>query len=496
MIDHSAITSISDLITEARSKEKAIVFISGKFNILHPGHTRLLKFAAEQGDVVLVGLVPDDDKDVSVPGAMRIEALKSLTFVDHAFVMSFPLVEIIRQLRPDVVVKGKEYQERENEEESVLKSYGGRLLFGSGDVFFSSFSLLKREYFETNYSSIIKPKDFPVRRKFDIRDLKEVLEKFRNLRVLVIGDLIVDTYINCEALGMSQEDPTIVVSPIEQTTFVGGAGIVAAHARGLGANVSFVTVCGDDESANFARSKLADYDVDACLFTDTARPTTNKQRFRARGKTLLRVNHLRQLSVDAALSSELIAAVEDRLPQTDLLLFSDFNYGCLPQPVVDSICEKAAARGIMMAADSQASSQAADISRFRGMTLITPTEREARMALKDAESGLIMVAEELRKTAKAEHVVVTLGEEGLLMYVNKEGQLETDRLPAFNSAPKDVAGAGDSFFTCTSMALCAGIDVWRSVYLGALAAGCQVSRVGNTPLTQAELATEIDYKPS
>ena len=67
----------------------------------------------------------------------------------------------------------------------------------------------------------------------------------------------------------------------------------------------------------------------------------------------------------------------------------------------------------------------------------------------------------------------------------------TDRLPAFNSSPKDVAGAGDSFFTCASLALCTGADIWRASYLGALAAGCQVSRVGNTPLMLADLAAEL-----
>ena len=72
------------------------------------------------------------------------------------------------------------------------------------------------------------------------------------------------------------------------------------------------------------------------------------------------------------------------------------------------------------------------------------------------------------------------------------GRRRIVQLPAFNSAPRDSAGAGDSFLTCASMALCAGVDIWRSVYLGSLAAACQVSRVGNTPLTQQDLVAEID----
>lgn len=476
-----------------RAAGKTVVFVSGNFNVVHPGHLRLLKFAAEQGDLVVVGLSPDTASGVSVPAPMRVEALHSMAFVQFAFIMDRPVEEILRALKPEIVVKGKEYESRANPEAAVLPEFGGKLLFGSGDVSFSSIALLRREYFDTNMSTIEKPMEFPTRRNFSIADLKSILPRFAGLRVLVIGDLIVDTYIDCEPLGMSQEDPTIVVSPIDRMTFVGGAGIVAAHARGLGARVSYITVCGDDDAARFSAAQLAKYDVDAVLFPDNTRPTTNKERFRARGKSLLRVNHLRQRSVDADLARKLVEAVEARMPETDLILFSDFNYGCLPQNVVDAISEKARARGIMMAADSQASSQFADIARFKGMSLITPTEREARLALKDAESGLIVVAERLKEVAEAKHVVVTLGAEGLLMYVDAGTEPVADRLPAFNSSPKDVAGAGDCFFACSAMALCAGVDVWRSVYLGSLAAACQVSRVGNLPLQSSELLAEIEY---
>ena len=123
------------------------------------------------------------------------------------------------------------------------------------------------------------------------------VDKFKGLRVTVLGDVIVDEYIDCDPLGMSQEDPTIVVTPIQSESFVGGAAIVAAHARSLGADVRFISVFGKDATAEFSHSKLLEYGVDVQkLFEDDTRPTTLKQRFRAAGKTLLRVSHLRQQS--------------------------------------------------------------------------------------------------------------------------------------------------------------------------------------------------------
>lgn len=470
---------------------KRVAFLSGNFNVVHPGHLRILKFAADNGDVLVVGVNPDTTPGVTIPAEFRLEGLRAISMVHHTILLDEPPEDFIRRLQPDVVVKGKEYETRSNPEQEVVNTYGGQLLFSSGEMRFASVNLLQKEYFEANFSTIQHPLDFPVRRGFRVTDLLTLLPKFAGLRVLVVGDLIVDTYVNCDPLGMSQEDPTIVVTPIEEKTFVGGAGIVAAHARSLGADVRFVTVCGTDDPSNFAQGILSNLGVQSDFLPDSTRPTTHKKRYRAQGKTLLRVNQLRQHSIGPDIQAAMVERIMRHLPETDLLLFSDFNYGCLPQAVVEAVSEAAAARGIMMAADSQASSQMSDISRFRGMHLITPTEREARMALRDHDSGLVIVGERLHQAARAQNVVITLGSEGLLIHASHEGSFSTDRLPAFNSAPKDVAGAGDSFFTCTAMALCAGIDIWRSSYLGALAAGCQVSRVGNTPLSLSDLTAEL-----
>ena len=118
----------------------------------------------------------------------------------------------------------------------------------------------------------------------------------------------------------------------------------------------------------------------------------------------------------------MLATVEAALPNCDLILFSCFNYGCLPQELVDAITSRARAAGVMLAADSQASSQIGDVSRYQGMTLISPTEREARLALNDFKSGLAAVSERLIAKARAENLVITLGAEGMLI---NDGATET-----------------------------------------------------------------------
>jgi rfaE bifunctional protein kinase chain/domain len=489
---HTVRGSVDSLLIRRACGARSIAFVSGNFNVVHPGHLRLLKFAAEQADSLVVGVNSDAAAGVTFPQHMRLENVRSIGMVDHAVGLDVPAETFIAALKPDVVVKGKEFETRFNPEQAPVESYGGRLIFSSGELRFASLSLLERDFAGAEISGIRKPLDFPARHGFEIAQLKSTLAKMSGMRVLVIGDLIIDEYITCDALGMSQEDPTIVVTPIASRTFVGGAGGIAAHARGLGAEVSYCTIVGEDEAADFARDSLEAQGVHCDSFVDPSRPTTRKQRFRALNKTLLRVNNLRHHAASGELQRKMFASVQAALRSSDLVLFSCFNYGCLPQDLVDAIADRARASGVMMAADSQASSQLGDVSRFKGMTLLTPTEREARLALNDFASGLADISERLIEKARAEHLVVTLGAEGLLINATEAGQHLTDRLPAFNVLPKDVAGAGDSLFMSSAMALRVGADIWQSAYLGALAAALQVSRVGNAPLRVADFVMEID----
>ncbi|MEI6261020.1 MAG: PfkB family carbohydrate kinase [Deltaproteobacteria bacterium] len=476
------------------TSRKRVVFVSGNFNIIHPGHLRLLRFAKECGDYLIVGVLDGKSPGSFIDEKLRLESIQSITCVDYSLILHEPLVDFLDKLRPAFVVKGKEHEERENPEKVILGQYGGKLIFGSGEISFSSIDLMNKEWKELSLLSIKKPIDFIERHNFSFQELIQVVDQMKGLKVCVIGDTIVDEYITCDALGMSQEDPTIVVTPIAKEKYLGGAGIVALHAQGLGADVQFFSVVGKDDTHDFVQQRLESLGVNAHLFIDESRPTTLKQRFRVRQKTLLRVSHLRQHAISAEIREQFYRDVMDVLSGVDLVIFADFNYGCLPQSLVNPIVKLCREKGIMMVADSQSSSQVGDVSRFRGMRLVTPTEREARFAVHDFESGLVVLAEKLRKKSASRNVIITLDEEGLLIHAEteKENDWRTDKLPAFNTAPQDVSGAGDSFLTCTSMSMAVGADIWKSSYIGSLAAARQVGSMGNIPLTPRDLKMEIN----
>ncbi|WP_151901311.1 PfkB family carbohydrate kinase [Sulfurimonas hydrogeniphila] len=467
------------------------VFVSGDFNVLHPGHLRLLKFAKESGDYLVVGVNSDKISQKGISQDIRLESINATSYVDEAFILDVPALEYIKQNRPEIVVKGKEFANKSNAELEVISAYGGKLLFSSGEIGFSSIDLLKQEFAALNYT-VEHNSSYLQRHSFDMAHLNAIIEKFSQINVLVIGDSIVDEYIICEPLGMSQEDPTIVVTPLVSDKFIGGAAIVASHAKTLGANVKFISVVGDDENFNYLDEGLKKLDIDAKLYKDTTRPTTLKQRFRANTKTLLRVNHLKQHSIATDIEEKILQDVKENIERTDLIIFSDFSYGVLSKKIIDTITTMGCEAGILMAADSQSSSQVGDISKFNNMTLVTPTEREIRLSLNDFESGLVVLSDKLVKKSQAKYVFTTLGAEGILIYNNWEDDLLTDNINALGNAVRDVSGAGDSLLTCSAMALAVGANIWQSAYLGSLASAIQVSRVGNIPIQKDELLQELE----
>ncbi len=487
---HDHVIQIRELVEEG----DRVVFVSGDFNIVHPGHLRLFDFARNCGDLLVIGVNRDGFGNTVLPEDLRLEGVKGIGNVDYALILKTSPEDFIAELQPDVVVKGKEHETRLNPEREAVERYGGKLLFSSGEIRFSSLDLLQKELSGSSSFLINKPGGYLRRHNLTSECLVATVEKFRDLNVVVVGDLIVDEYITCDALGMSQEDPTLVVTPLKHDKFIGGAGIVAAHAHGLGAKVSYFAVCGRDKTAAFAAGKMNEYGVDATFVEDDSRPTSLKQRFRAQNKTLLRVSHLRQHGVSSGVSDSLYEHIVEHLEKADILIFSDFSYGCLPQELVDRLIAFCQENKIMMTADSQSSSQIGDVSRFPGMNLVTPTEHEARLATHDYGSGLVVLADALRAKAKSKNLVITLGAEGILIHAphTSTDDIITDRLPAFNPLPKDVAGAGDSLLTCCSLSLAVGASIWQSAYIGSVAAACQVHRVGNHPLQAAMLVQEIN----
>lgn len=471
------------------------VFISGNFSVLHPGHIRLFQLAKKLGNNLIVGVIPDKGviSSLKVPLELRLESLKSINLVDQITVIEKSLEESLRRIKPDVVLKGPEHKNKYNIEESIVNSYGGKLLFGSGD-----FAMSSEELMASQENDLLEVDDrtqpFLMRHAIDPDEIAKLVQTFSSLKVLVIGDLIIDEYIECESIGMSQEDPLVVFRALHKQRFVGGAGIVALHASSLGAKTSLITLAGNDNESKFAAENFKSNGLDYHFVSEGTESTVLKQRYRINGKTNFRLNRFDDLVISNETRTVFLNKVKEVLSGVDLVIFSDFNYGILDVELVSEIVREARARGIFIAADCQISSQIADYSKYQGVDLITPTEHEVRVTLRDNASGLAAVAINFQEMLGVPNLLITLGGDGMLLQERSKdfgSDFLTDSIPAFSERVVDVAGAGDSVLVAASLALAAKASLNRAAYLGTIAAALQVNRVGNSPLNIDELIRVI-----
>ncbi len=244
-----------EAVNSARAAGRTIVQCHGCFDIVHPGHIRYLEFARQQGDLLIVSLTGDSDiakgpERPYIPQELRAENLAALVSVDYVHITSEPTaVDVLKLIRPDVYVKGREYERSTDPgflaEKSAVEASDGRLIFSSGEIVFSSTKLLERiprgPEAESHRLNLVC-------RRYDLttESIQQTLERFKDLHVLVVGDMVMDRYVLCDALGIASEAPVISLAQRDERSYVGGAAIVARHVSALGAHAFLLTAGADD----------------------------------------------------------------------------------------------------------------------------------------------------------------------------------------------------------------------------------------------------------
>ena len=463
------------------------ILITGKFNVLHPGHIRLFKYAKEICPYLVIGIESQEiiNDEFFVSDNDRLENIRNVNLVDKVIIFKESVIELIKKLKPKYVLKGKEHEGRYNIEEKIINNVGGKLIFSSGETFSS------QDYFINKLvknEKINLPKDYMLRNNVSSNKLSTLLKKFSNLKICVIGDLIIDEYINCEPIGMSQEDPTIVVKPLNNKKYIGGAGIVALHAQALGAYVTFISVSGEDINRTYALNSLKNKkNLNTFLYKDPTRATTHKIKYKSNSQSLFKVNNVSNNSISMDLHKKILRKLNSLKNDLDLVVFSDFNYGVLEQNLVDKIIKICNENKIFISADSQSSSQTGDIGRFKNVDLVTPTEHEIRLSIKDWRDGLAFIAQKFQKISNVDNLIITLNRDGAFIQKSIGSEYKSDNILALNPSPQDVSGAGDSLFIVSSLALATGSTLWEASLLGSIASSVIVGRIGNTPININDL---------
>jgi rfaE bifunctional protein kinase chain/domain len=230
---------------------------------------------------------------------------------------------------------------------------------------------------------------------------------------------------------------------------------------------------------------LIEQGISADLIVDTSRPTTYKTRYMVENQKLFRVSRIKDHKISEEIEQEIINKITTLAPDIDGILVSDFVYGVVTQNVLNKISNLSKQFDIKLYGDLQCSSQIGKVSKFNGFDLITPTEKESRIALDDDESGIEWVATTLLKNTNSKNMLMKLGSDGFIAY--SKNLIDRQDFPALSVNPVDVTGAGDSLFAVMSVSLSSGANLIEASVIGTCMASLAVKDIGNTPITNDRL---------
>lgn len=316
--------------------------------------------------------------------------------------------------------------------------------------------------------------------------LDALLERMRSVRVLVLGDLMLDVYLRGTASRLSPEAPVPVVRISDEWRALGGAANVASNVVSLGANCELAGCIGTDRAGEQLREDLARLGIGSRgLLLVEGRPTTVKTRIMARQYQIARYDREVEDDLDAAAAAGLVATIEALLPDTDAIVLEDYNKGVLVPEVIRAAIDAGAKRGIPVVVDPKAK----NFFAYGGATVFKPNLVELGAALRapvlaDDPAWL----ERVRAELGCSHLLVTLGEGGMAL-ATAEG--EYLRVPTSARSVFDVSGAGDTVTAVVATALGAGASIAEAAILANHAAGIEVGKVGVATVSPEELREAI-----
>lgn len=296
----------------------------------------------------------------------------------------------------------------------------------------------------------------------------------QNPKILVIGDVITDSYLWCECSRISPEAPVLIAKTLKKEKKLGGAANVYANLKALGADVSVLSVVGDDESGFFLQQNLQ-----GTILIQKGRKTSLKSRIISNSQQVLRLDE--EDSEDIGLENELLNEFEKIAHHFQALVLSDYGKGVLTSRICQSIIRKAHELQIPILIDPKGS----DYSKYKGATLLTPNKKEALEALKLANletENLEFGIKKLKEDYELTYSLITLSDAGIAVFDEALHYIPAQALEVF-----DVTGAGDSVIAVLAFCLAVNVPILKACELANQAAAVVVSKIGSVAVGFEEL---------
>ena len=477
-----------------REAGKTVVLCHGVFDLLHYGHIEHLQDARTQGDVLVVSVTAAKyvNKGPGRPyfsDQQRMAFLASLEIVDYVILSEAVTVhEIVAAVQPDVYAKGQEYATAENDvtgnigpEQEIVERYGGHIYFTQGAVY-SSTKLLNNFFDALPEDTVQMSRN--LREKYGVNvaeKLRGMVDDFSKLRVLVVGDIIIDDYVFCLVQGLTTKDAAMSTRYDFQERYAGGALAVARHLAGFAGKVSMLSMMGHEQD-------IEDYlydvmpPVECRVVRDEFFVTPVKKRYLKRHP--LRQEYEKLFSINRLLDREgrkkvsyanFYRNLEEMLPVYDLVVVCDYGHGLMDAKSIGLI-EKHA-KYLTLNCQTNSSNHGMNvITKYRRADAFVVDEGELQLPFGQLMEDPPELLPKLANQLKSRYAWVTLGAKGAL------GQTGNDKflMPAVTLRVKDTVGAGDAFYALASLAAAADMPIDLATLLGNVAGAIKTNLVGNS----------------
>lgn len=473
---------LAGIIEALKEEGRKVVLCHGVFDLLlHPGHIKHFEAAKGEGNVLIVTVTPDryvnkgPDRPVFNEG-LRAESIAALGCVDFVAVNEWPTaVETIKKLKPDIYAKGSDYVREDdlsggiNREKEAIESVGGQIYF-TDEITFSSTELLNRNF--NVYPEPAQKFLEGFRSKYSAHDIIQRLKQLKKVKVLVIGDAIIDEYHYCEPIGKSLKESNVTTRYLHEEAFAGGAMAAANHIAGFCDNVHLVTLLGaQDSQEEFILNHLRP-NVGVKFFYCEDAPTPTKRRFVDTFLTkMFAVYYLNNSNLSSIKESEICKYIVADIENYDVVIVVDFGHGFIGPQIIDLVCNKA--RFLAVTAQTNSANVGFNlITKYPKADYVCLDSLELHLACHDKFGGLKALVPRIH----CNNIAVTKGNEGSLTYSRQSGLFE---MPALTGTAADRLGAGDAYLAITAPCVASGYPIDMVGFIGNAVGALQVQIVGN-----------------
>jgi rfaE bifunctional protein nucleotidyltransferase chain/domain len=482
------VEQIGVLTAKARAEGRTIVLAHGVFDLIHVGHLRHLQEAAKLGDILVVTITEDEHVNKG-PGRpvfseqLRAEMLAALEIVDYVGISRYPSAEnIIDAIQPNIYIKGPDYENADEDltgkidvERHAVEQHGGRIVI-THDVTFSSSALINR-YLDVHDPAL--QEFLSVARAHNaLEQVNSAISAIENMKVLLVGDTIIDDYHYVTPIGKSPKENIIATLHEDREAFAGGIIATANHLATFCKQVDVITSIGSaNPHKELIRENLAP-NIGLTLINREGAPTTRKRRFidPTYMRKLFEVYYMEDSAPPPSFEKEVNLAIDEKISDYDVVIVNDFGHGMITPSTISILCKKSK----FLAVNAQSNSGNIGfnlVTRYPRADYISIDLPEARLALANKYGDLEELAVALiPERVDCKLLAITHGKNGCLTY--QPGKAPT-KIPAFTKTVIDTMGAGDAFLAVTSPVAAAGAPLDIVGLIGNAAGAIKVGIIGH-----------------